>query len=213
MAKNEVIVLNEGLETRTNNKTGKTRFSVRIEAEPVFVVTDPKTLGAPVAQAIAHHLKQKTLGIGQVASAATLKARQVAELAMQVGKPWAMKRYAGGKIGSKPPNTSDRLFNDSGRFAESITANASSDGAWRVNVAANRLSGPPETVQRIWRRLLELVPEFGNIALLLEQNKVLDKMVAKMITKGKATAGRASAWDVAKAAAQVIRTAADIVAA
>jgi hypothetical protein len=182
------------------------------------VNVSPKDLGAPVANAIAFHLSEKMKGISATASKATIRARQSAELAMQAGKSWAMKRYAGGRIGSKPPNVSDRLFNDSGRFAESIVAAAASDGTWRVNVAANRLdpqtaNGGVTAVQRIWQRLLELVPEFQDVGLIIRQNKLLERTVQNMISKGRKTDGKASAMDVAKAVAKLVKTASDIIAA
>lgn len=213
----DVMVINEGLTMKTT-ASGKTRFGIRIESEPVFVNVSPKALGAPVANAIAHHLREKMKGIGATASPATIRARKAAEMAMQAGKSWAMKRYAGGKIGSKPPNISDRLFNDSGRFAESIVASAAKDGTWRVNVAANRLdpqtaNGGVAAVQRIWQRLLELVPEFQNVGMIISQNKLLERTVKNMITKGKKTEGKASAMDVARAVLKLAKTSADILAA
>lgn len=167
----DVVIINDGLEQRTS-KTGKQRFTIRIKSEPVVHNFDPKALGAPVAQAIAHHFRERVKAIAAVAAPATIKARQVAEKAFKAGKPWATQRYSGGRTGPMPPNQSNRLFNDSGRFAETITANGSSDGHWRVNVAANRLSGDAGMVERIWNRLVQLVPEFGDPALLL-QNDVI----------------------------------------
>lgn len=212
-----VMVINEGLTSKTT-ASGKTKFSIRIESEPVFVNVSPKDLGAPVANAIAHHLREKMKGIGATASAATMRARRSAEMAMQAGKSWVMKRYAGGKIGSKPPNTSDRLFNDSGRFAESIVAAGAKDGTWRINVAANRLNpqtanGGVEAVQRIWRRLVELVPEFQDVGLIIQQNKLLERTIQNAISKGRKTDGKASPLDVAKAVLKLAKTASDIIAA
>lgn len=186
-----VIVINRGLETRRSS-TGRVRRSIRIEAEPMAVNVDPKTLGQPVANAIANHYREKIRGISERASAATIKARKVAAKAFANGKAWAIKRYGGGRIGSLPPNQTDRLFNDSGRFANSIVANASSDGAWRVNVAANRLDDQTvgsASVDRIWNRLVQLIPEFGNVALLFDQNtiarKTLERVAKERIQVGK----------------------------
>lgn len=178
MASDDTIILNQGYEIRTS-KTGKVRATVVVRSEPIAVNLDPKTLGAPVAAAIAHHFRERIKGITELASFATQKARKVAAKAFADGRPWALKRYSGGKTGSMPPNQSDRAFNDSGRFADTIRANASNDGAWRVNVAANRLDGSTSGgVERIWNRLVSLVPEFGNPALLL-QNDIIRKAIEK----------------------------------
>ena len=211
------MVINEGLRSKTS-KSGRTRFSIRIEAEPVFVQTDPKALGAPVAQAIAFHLREKMKAISATASPATIKARRIAEMAVQGGKAWAMKRYAGGRIGGRPPGQTDRLFNDSGRFADSIVAAGAKDGSWRINVAANRLdpqtaNGGAAAIGRIWTRLVQLVPAFGDVRVLMNESDIVRARVKTqqaMISKGKKTEGKASAWDLAKAAAQTARALFDV---
>jgi hypothetical protein len=189
--RNGVYVINRGLETRTSSK-GKTRHSIRIDAEPVIVDQDPKRLGKPVAEQIANHYREKIRGITEQASAATIKARKVAAKAFAEGKAWALKRYAGGRTGSLPPNQSDRLFNDSERFANTIVAGFG-ENAWRINVAANRLD--PSTagqsgVDRIWNRLVQLIPEFGNAAILLE-NTILKRTIER-VAKERMTKGRMS---------------------
>lgn len=219
MASN-VISLNNGLEMRTS-KSGKSRFTVRIDAEPIFVVTDPKTLGAPIAAAIALHLRERVLGITATVSAATMRTRRTATKAFAKGEPWAMKMFSGGRTGITPPTTSDRMFNFSGRFAQTITANASKDGAWRINVAANRLTGAAKDVRQIWTKLVELVPEFQNIGMILESNDLLrgrikqklQQHLSNVISKGKKTSKPATAWDLAKALAKTAKAAADLVAA
>lgn len=182
MASDDVMVINQGYELRTS-KTGKQRVTVVVKSEPVIFQTDPKQLGQPVALAIARHFQERIKGITAVAAPATIKAREAAAKAVSEGKQWALKRYAGGRTGLKQPNQSNRLFNDSGRFAESITATASRDGAWRVNVAANRLNpdtltGGMAALQRIIQRLGELVPEIANPALLM-QNDILKRTIDK----------------------------------
>jgi len=184
MASENVIILGGGLEQRTNAK-GKSRFTIAIKAEPLVVNLDPKALGAPVAQAIAFHLKERVKGISATASEATIKAREVARRAFAAGKPWAMKRYAGGKMGARLPGQSDKLFNDSGRFGESIAVGATKD-AFRINVAANRLSGDARMVERIWGKLLELVPEFADMGKLMASSDIVSARVKaqqKMIQK------------------------------
>jgi hypothetical protein len=179
--RDDVMIINPGLEARTT-KSGKGRFAVRIDAEPIIINNSPKELGKPVAEAIANHFRQRIRTLAAVTSPATLRARKVAAKAFAEGKAWAMKRYAGGRIGSLPPNQTEMLFRDSGRFADSIVANASADNAWRINVAANRLD--PATagtsgVQRIWQRLVQLIPEFGNAALLMD-NEILKRTIRRV---------------------------------
>lgn len=189
MGKENVIILGGGLEQRTNAK-GKSRFTVSIKSEPLVVNLDPKALGAPVAQAIAFHLKERVKGITATASEATIKAREVARRAFAAGKPWAMKRYAGGKMGARMPAQSDSLFNDSGRFADGIAVGAAKD-TFRINVPANRLSGDARTVERIWGKLLELVPEFADMGKLMAISDIVAARVkaqAKMIQKTRSLA-------------------------
>jgi hypothetical protein len=179
----EVTVLNQGLRSRTS-ASGKTTFSVVIKSEPIVVNTGPAALMQPIAQAVAHHLRERMSGITETASKATLKARAAAQRAMQAGAAWATKRYAGGRIGSMPPNTSDRKFNDSGRFVKGlVAAYAGKDGTFRINVPANRLD-PSTTsdgqagVERIWKELVRLVPEFGDPSMLM-QNDVIKATVKR----------------------------------
>jgi len=187
-----IIVLGGGLEHRTNLKTGKERFSVQLKSDPITINLDPKTLGKPVAEAIAHHLRERVRGISERASPATLRARAVAAKAFAAGEAWALKRYAGGKMGGRAPNQSDRSFNDSGRFAESIAVGASKDDSWRINVAANRLSSATATggaagVQRIWEKLVSLVPEFADMGKLMAASDVVRARVKaqeRMFRKG-----------------------------
>ena len=191
-----IIVLGDlkggGLEHRTNIKTGKERFSVQLKTDPITINLDPKTLGKPVADAIAHHLRERVKGITETASPATLRARKAAEMAIQAGRAWAVKRYGGGRMGNMAPNQSDKSFNDSGRFAESISVGASKDDSWRINVAANRLDSKTATggaagVLRIWQKLVSLVPEFADMGLLMQASDVVRARVKaqeRMFSKG-----------------------------
>lgn len=188
--RNGVIVINRSLEQR-RSKSGKIRHTIRIEAEPLIIDTDPKRLGRPVAEQIANHYRERIRGISATAAPATLKYRERAAKAFSEGKSWAMKRYAGGRTGALPPNQNTTAFNDSGRFANTIAANASSDNAWRINVAANRLderTAGAAGVLRIWNRLVELVPEFGNPALLMNNDvlrRTIQRVAKERIKKGK----------------------------
>jgi hypothetical protein len=213
MPDDDPIVINSPLRER-QRKSGKTYHTIDIEAEALIHDLSPKTLGAAVAVAIADALRKRVIEISAAAPAATIKARKVAAKAYADGKAWAKKRYGGGRMGDTPPNQSDRAFNDSGRFAKSIVAQAQ-DETYVVNVAANRLV--PESVgsvERIFARLVDLVPAFGNPQVLAQdetiQAAIADGM-ANAITKAKASGdelslARVKAYiGVARAALQAIR--------
>ncbi len=111
---------------------------------------------------------------------------------------WVERRYAGGKMGPMAPDQSDRLFNDSGRMAASIASTAK-DGGFTVNVAANRLSADTGAMTKIIARLVELVPEFGNAALLMDDltvRRAVQQSIEAMVQKaGDRNAElRAKAW-------------------
>lgn len=188
----DVVVINEGLEQRTS-KSGKTRYTIKVRSEPVIFNLDPKAIGATVAQGIIHHLRERVRGITAEAAPATIAARKVLAKAYAAGKPWALQRLSGGRTGATPPTDSTKAMNHSGRFVNSITGNVSSDGAWRINVAANRLDARTGNVQRFWSRLVELVPEFGDSKRLLESDivrKSIERASSDMIKKANATTGK-----------------------
>jgi len=197
----QVVLLNELLEQRTS-KTGKQRVTIRVKAEPLIVNADPRALGKPIAEAIAHHYRERIKGITATASPATIKARKVAAKAFAAGKEWALKRYSGGRTGAMAPGQSDRAFNDSGRFADTIAVNASSDGYWRINVASNRLDSTTGNVERIWKRLSELVPEIADPALLLN-NQIFKRALMKanegLVTKAEERTSKLTVGLVRKA--------------
>lgn len=158
----ELFIINQGLEMRTG-ASGKARFTVRVVSEPLVISTDPSFLAMKPALAMGEFFRQKVAGITAKAAPNTLRARHTALKAFVQGKEWAMKRYSGGRMGSMPPLRSEEAFKDSGRFAKSIAATKGKDGTWRVNVAANRFDESTSGgFERIWNRLVQLVPEFGS---------------------------------------------------
>ena len=209
----DIAIINQPLR-KHESKSGKVRFSISLKSEPIILSLNPKDLGTQMAEAMAKELRTRVESITVAASPATIKAREAAAKAYTAGKPWAVKRYAGGKTGPTPPNQSHRAFNDSGRFAKSIVAQAA-PGKWRINVPANRLDPQTGNVTRIWARLIELVPAFGDTRLLLDSEEVragvrrgLDTLVASApMTYDQISAARARnllafiAQIVAKAAA------------
>lgn len=174
----KIAVLNDfgdgTLERRTRtSSSGKSsdRWSVTIDAKPITLDFDTKTLGAGIAQAISEHLQRRVSEIGAVASASTQLQRKYAETAFASGKSWATKRYSGGRIGAMTPNQSPRLFNDSGRFVRGIVARPTRDNNWVINVPANRLNaaqlGSENALVSIVNLLRRYVPEFGSASALL----------------------------------------------
>ncbi len=215
----DVVVLNQPPTKRTSS-TGRVRYTVDVKSEPLIMNFNAKQLAEGPAIAIALVLREKVQAIGAVASAATQRARAVAGQAFNKGASWALKQYGGGRIGPMAPNQSDRVGNDSGRFARSISAGAVSDG-WVVNVAANRLdpstmNGGEAGLMRWWTQLNQLVPEFGQPALLFENQKVhnavvqsLESLIVKAReTRDQLTEARArAAFNVARQFLQVLRQA------
>jgi hypothetical protein len=178
-------------------KGGGVRYGIRVESEPLIHSFDPKVLGEPVAAAMAEALRAKVRGITAVVSASTLAFRRKAARSYAQGARWAMKRYSGGRMGGRAPNTSARAFNDSGRFAESIAVGPGNDDAWHINVAANRLdersAGGELGIRRMWNRLVQLVPEFGEPMRLFNDRTVqegLKTSLEAMIVKAEMTRDR-----------------------
>jgi hypothetical protein len=177
----DIVVLNDALTKRTSS-TGRQRVTISVKSEPLVHNFSAKDLGAPVAQAIADHFRMRIEQISAVAPEATLKIRAAAAKAFAKGEAWATKRYSGGKIGPMAPNQTNRAFNDSGRLAKSIVAQGKDD-KWTINVAGNRFD-PTQFkdgdagVTRMWARLVELVPEFGNPALLMDSITVRNALKA-----------------------------------
>lgn len=195
MADNDVIILNQPNNlTRRESSTGRVRYTIEVKSEPLIHSFDPKTMGGVVAAAIAEELRRQVKGITQQASAATLRARATAAKAFSAGKSWATRAYSGGKMGAMAPNQSNRSWNDSGRFAAGIVAQAKDD-EWKINIPGNRLDptqlrGGDAGVQRVWRHLVELVPAFENTALLFQEQGVqaaVQQSLEGMIVKARET--------------------------
>lgn len=203
----DIVIINQPLRRR-ESKAGKVRFTIDMQSEPLIFKLDAKSLGDETANAMAGELRAQVSGITAEAAPATIKARESAARVLSGGadvdisktthgkrevslgrkhltKNWAMERYSGGKLGLMLPNQTRRAFNDSGRFIKGIVAQAQPK-KWVVNVPANRLDPTTGNVDRIWKRLTELVPAFGDVRLLMESAEVrgaikrgLDSLVVK----------------------------------
>lgn len=187
------VVINNGFTTRTS-ASGRQRVTVEVRSEPLVHNLDPKQLGAGPAAAIAEHLRQRIMGIAARASDATIARRKRAAREAAEGQPTAARRYAGGRIGATPPAQSDRLFNDSGRFAKSIVARAANvdgEGTYIINCAANRLDESTfgKGFAGMLERLAQYVPEIRNPKLLLDSlpmRRAIKEGMAQMIQKQEA---------------------------
>lgn len=191
---------------RTNKNTGatKSRFTVSIDATPLTHYCDAVSLGSGPANAIAEHLRARIRSTQAPATASTEARRESAARAFArggavqttkkgkrsgaalsaVGAVSVMDRYSGGRIGAMAPNSAPgskgRLFNDSGRFADSLiakparpTPGAQAKAQWIINVAANRLDpdtfgGGQAALSTMYIRLVELIPEWADPQKLME---------------------------------------------
>lgn len=195
MAATDIQVINDyGLTARTRvsnaGNRGKTRYSITIKSEPILVNTDPRALTRQIADATEKIYKERIAAISETAKPATIKARESARKAVVQGEAWAMRRYSGGRIGTRVPGKTDRLFNDSGRLLESIKVGATSKG-WVVNIAANRLDpstfdGGEAAMAAMVERLRQFVPEWGDPRRLgehLEFRRALKQSLADALAK------------------------------
>lgn len=185
MISQKTVTLNDfGLarRDRTTSKGTSSRYTVTLDARPLVLDFDTKTLGRGLATRIADHLRARVAAIGAEASPSTQLQRKYAANAMSSGKPWASRRYTGGRIGVMSPNQSPRLFNDSGRFVRGITASPTRDNNWVINVPANRLNaaqlGSETALKDIFHKLRLHVPEFGSASELLKVPEIQDEVRA-----------------------------------
>lgn len=182
----DVEVLNDvGVSTlsrreRTTSNGTAVRYSIEFKAEPILHDFNQENLGQGPAEAIRALLERKMKSIEAPASPATGLRRANASVGLAAGNPSDVKRYSGGKTGTKAPRleTPPRLFNDSGRFAEGLLARFNpTDGNFTINVPANRLDprtfgGGEAALVRMWQRLVQLVPEFKGGAEVLKHPEI-----------------------------------------
>jgi hypothetical protein len=221
MATQDVVVLNDfGFERRDRNagKGVKSRYTVTIAAEAIVHNFDPVALGMAPAQAIAKVIRDRIRDIAELAKPATIQRRQQAAKSLAAGSNFDRTRYTGGRTGSKPPNQTSRLFNDSGRLADGIHARPNLERGkeqlanWTINVPANRLN--PSTgwndaskFQAMVARLQTLVPELSlQGASKLGQAKEVRDAIADSVAHVMVTRLQ-MAQDVASAARTAIRKA------
>lgn len=183
-------------EVRKVGKKQREKFTLTVKSDALRVNLDAKTLGAPVADAIAAALATAISSVQSKVAETTAEYRVAAARAFDEGKAWAMRRYpARGPAGlrgaarasaaafeSKGPFRPDsdqqsrKLF-DSGHFTRSIVARATKYGEWVVNVSTRRMDS--ELVrQRVLTILSEEVPLFAQPSLLGRDAGVADAVLA-----------------------------------
>lgn len=195
----ETVVLNDF--TTLNYKELRTRkkFLVTIQAEPIIHTFDVMALGKGPAEAIAERIRSDIRDITAPVAPNTLRARETAVRAFALGKRWALKRYSGGKTGPKTPTESTRMFNDSGRLADTLIVSPrekDGKGVYIINVAANRLDGRTldrggdSVVPEMFRRLVELVPALSSPEALIASKNVSSAIGGAILASGAKTAKR-----------------------
>lgn len=193
----------------------KARYSIEINSEPLLFDLNEMNLGGKLAEVWAQRIRDNILGIAVPASKATQAMRSKAAAAFSSGASWALKRYGGGRIGSMPPNQSDKLFNDSGRLATGIHVRQNlTDASYTVNVPANRLNR--ETFgagyDAMVARFVSLVPMLDPKKALGDPQieKAIKESVDQMVTKLESNAEAALARGLAKLRAEKLRLAKQI---
>jgi len=182
-----VLINDFGLQRRTRVSdtyrnvpgAGRKRYTIQIKSEPIAVNLDPRMLGKPVADEIARSFKRQIEAIADTAKPSTIRRRAQAREALLSGDPKAFRRYSGGRTLNRLPGASARLFNDSGRLANSVTARATKNQEWVINIAANRFdpktfNGGEAAISAMVARLSTYVPALRDARLWFD-----DQLVAK----------------------------------
>ncbi len=162
----------------------KARYSIEIKSEPLLFELNELNLGGELAAAWAQRIRDNIQGIAVPASKATQAMRTKAVDALAAGASWATRRYSGGRIGSMPPNQTDKLFNDSGRLAKGVHLRQNlTDSSYTLNVPANRLNR-----EQFGRGYDEMVGKLVSLVPMLDPSKALgDPAIEKAIKESVAT--------------------------
>jgi hypothetical protein len=144
----EILVFNHhqaNLNVRTStNPAGVSRtrsyISTTVHSEPIVAMLDEGAVAKRAAEMLAKRIREQTEAIVDTVKASTAKARRTVEKAFYSAKPWAWRRFDGGRTGVTPPRQGEnRMFNHSGRLARSIVAGfVKSTKEWRINYTNNR---------------------------------------------------------------------------
>lgn len=186
----------------------KQRTTIEIVSEPLLHDFDPLMLGGKPAKAIKESLERGIKAISEVASRATLERRKRARRHLEGSRSPQQesfrrrgarynnsyeKRYSGGRIGTKMPDQTVRLFNDSNRLSEGLFVRQNpEDRAYTVNVPANRFTPeefPGGRFDWMLEKLRSLVPALQDARRLLadpEVRRAIDESISDLITKAQA---------------------------
>lgn len=162
----------------------KARYSIEIRSEPLLFELNELNLGGELAAAWAQRIRDNIQGIAVPASKATQAMRAKAVDALAAGASWAVKRYSGGRIGTMQPNTTDKLYNDSGRLAHGVHLRQNlTDSSYTLNVPANRLNR-----EQFGRGYDEMVAKLVSLVPMLDPSKAIgDPAIEKAIKESVAT--------------------------
>lgn len=185
----DVVILNDfggstfERRTRTTSAGTKDRYTMTIKAEPIIHDFGELRLGQGPAIAIKDLIRRQIKGITAFAKPGTIARRESAVRALAAGARWARDRYAGGRTGEKQPNSSWRLFNDSGRLADGLEVRENQqEKSWTINVPVNRLDPAPKgnrsftaaAFERMLALLVQHVPALRGGAEILNDKTVRD---------------------------------------
>lgn len=194
-----VIVINDyrGLKTqRRTRSSGKQTTTLAISGEPIAVMLDEKALSAPVVAKYVEVLKGQIRAISFEAAPATKAKREAQARAFSAGESWAVKEFAGGRIGAMPPNQTSKAYRNSGRLEAGITATwVPSAKEWVIRLPHNRFA--PDFLSRpggqaVLDRLVDLCSALRN-PLTTEVVDELRRVQDAMVLKGRSDNARAGA--------------------
>lgn len=127
-------------EVKTTTTT-KSVMTISVQSEPIVMMLEEGEVAKRAAEMLAQRIREQTSQISEmVDDEDTVKARAKMERAFYKAKPYAWRRYDGGRTGVTPPRSGERRkFNHSGRLVQSIVAAyVEKTKEWRINFAANR---------------------------------------------------------------------------
>lgn len=191
MASEDVIVINAAqmqIRTRPSGRQ-QTTLSLTVKSEPIVYNISAPALLQNAAIALATQIREQTEGISAIVKPSTKKAREVAERAYAQGKPWAVRRYAGGRMGATPPRFGEqRAFNHSGRLAKSIVARYQDKSKqFVINYAANRWNVADFQSQAHMdiaiQRWISMVPVLQKPSADISVQRAFQRSHAEMVTK------------------------------
>lgn len=207
---------------QSTSKLGSVKYRITIDATPAVLTFDAKLLGKSVTDAIAKHLRERVAAISETASPSTIatRKRDLKRLAKGDSK-YLADRYAPRRKSPAPkPGSSDRLFNDSGVFAAGIAVGYAVGNTWVINAPSTRLTtdnlhGGQTALVSIYDRLIELVPEIGNPALLrsvLSVRRAINEAIVSVDPRVGSKGRKLNIKSIYNSAAKIVLAAADLTA-